>query len=281
MKVIDYQTTEIDAKKPNALGRAFSNLSFLQARTIPRAQEATIQTLKKLLDNRFLLLRGLVLPEGEPPTPLVLAGPPGIWLIEISTSKGVFRAVDDQWEEMDSQTQKFRPARTNLPARAASSALVVSGMLADGGLAVEAIEPVIFFTHPGAHIKAVRPLARLVQSDAIPRFCTSLLQSRGVYDPDQIKAVIEILTAPRVASAAEPDLDVLGQPDGASQAHSQRKEILSSQLSAALNTNEPAIIKRLSPRMAFSQRQWMILAALLVVNILVLITIIVVVLVIT
>jgi hypothetical protein len=73
----------------------------------------------------------------------------------------------------------------------------------------------------------------------------------------------------------------MDQPTGASQAHSQRKEILSSQLSAALNTNEPAIIKRLSPRMAFTQRQWLILGALLVVNILVLITIIVVVLVIT
>ena len=157
MKVIDYQTAEIDAKKPNAVERAISNMSFLQARTIPRAQETTIQTLKKLLDNRFLLLRGLVLPEQEPPAPFVLAGPPGIWLIEVSASKGVFRAVDDQWEEMDSQTQKFRPARTNLPARTASLAQVVSGMLTDGGLAVETVEPVIFFTQPRSAYQSGAP----------------------------------------------------------------------------------------------------------------------------
>ena len=284
MKVIDFQTQEIDANKPNALGRAFSNLSFLQPQTIPRAQETAIQTLQKGLDNRFLMLRGLVLPGLEPPAPLILVGPPGIWLIEVNANKGVFRAVDDQWEEMDNQTRKYQLARVNLPARVASQAHMVTAVLADRGLEVETIEPVIFFIQPGAHVKAVRPPTRLVQSDAILRFCTGLLQSRIVYESEEIQAIIEVLLEPDLTTetaSGEPELEVMGQPDNLSQMQTQKKEMLSSQLSAALNTSEPAIIKRLSHHMAFTQRQWLILGALLVVNILVFIAIIVVVLVIT
>jgi hypothetical protein len=284
MKVIDLQTPEINGKRPSAVGRAVHSLAFLQSNTIPRAQETTIQSLKKMLDNRFLLLRGLALPGLEPPAPLVLAGPPGIWLIEVNPGKGVFRAVDDQWEEMDNQTQKYQSARVNLPSRAASLAQTVTKLLIDHALEVETVEPVIFFTHPGAHVKAVRPPARLVQSDAILRFCTSLLQSRSIYEPDQIQAVIQVLSEPALdtlAATDETELDVMDRPDSTINDQAQRKEILSSQLSAALNTSEPEIITRLSHRMAFSRRQWLILTVLLVINILVLITVIFVVLVIT
>ena len=281
MKVIDYQTPEKDEKKPNALGRAFGSLGFLQSRKIPRAQDTTIQSLKNVLDNRFVLLRGLVLPGMESLVPFILVGPPGIWLIEVNDNKGVFRAVDDQWEEMDSQSRKYRPARVNLPAQTASLAQMVATRLTDGGLEVQAVEPVIFFTQPGAHVKVVRSPARLVQSDAILRFGTSLLQSRILYEPEEIQAVINVLTEPASTSEAateEPDLEIMGQPDSSSQGSSQNKDTLSSQLSAALNTSEPEIVKRLSRRMAFNQRQWLILGALLLVNILLFIAIIMVVL---
>ena len=281
MKVIDYQTPEKDEKKPNALGRAFGSLGFLQSRKIPRAQDTTIQSLKNVLDNRFVLLRGLVLPGMESLVPFILVGPPGIWLIEVNDNKGVFRAVDDQWEEMDSQSRKYRLARVNLPAQTASLAQMVTTLLTDRGLEVQAVEPVIFFTQPGAHVKVVRAPARLVQSDAILRFGTSLLQSRILYEPEEIQAVINVLTEPASTSEAateEPDLEIMGQPDSSSQGSSQNKDTLSSQLSAALNTSEPEIVKRLSRRMAFNQRQWLILGALLLVNILLFIAIIMVVL---
>jgi Nuclease-related domain len=281
MKVIDYQTAEKDVKKPNALGRAFGDLGFLQSKTMPRAQETTIQSLKKVLDNRFVLLRGLALPEIEQPAPLILIGPPGIWLIEVNANKGIFRAVDDQWEEMDSQTRKYRPAKVNLPARTASQAQIVTTLLTERGLEVQPIEPVILFTQPGAHVKTVRPPARLVQSDAILRFGTSLLQSQIVYEPEELQAFINVLTEPDPEmTKGEPELEVSDQPDRSIQDPSQ-KDVISSQLSAALNTDEPAIIKRLGRRMTFTSRQWLVLGALLVVNILLFITLILVVLAIT
>jgi hypothetical protein len=284
MKVIDYQASQDGEEKSGALGRLKQGLGSLQPRPGAKAQEMAIQTLTKVLDNRFYLLSNLVLPELEPPTPLLLVGPPGIWLIEASPIKGVYRAMDDRWEEMDSQTQKFRPARINLPAQTASIAQAMTAILNGRGVAVPSIEPVIFFTQPGAHVEATRPLCRLVQSDAIVRFAAALLQNRPVFTPEDIQAVVEAFKAPIVEPAMAQgglELGALGQPESPTQAPQPKKDMLSSQLSAALNTEEPEIITRLGRQTAFTRRQWLILAALLVVNILVLIAIILVVLAIT
>lgn len=284
MKVVDYQTSADGREKSGALGRLVSGLSSLHSQTVPRAQETIIQTLKKVLDNRFILLRGLILPGLEPPAPLILVGPPGIWLIDAIPIKGVYRALDDQWEEMDSQTQKFRPARVNLPARTASIAQGVTAFVSSRGPAIQAIEPVIIFTQPGAHVEAVRSPARLVQSDAIVRFAASLLQGQIVLAAEDVQAVIDALKEPTsvpIPAQVEMAQDAFAQTEGSPQISPSKKEILPSQLSAALNTSEPEIIKRLSRRAAFTSRQWLILAALLAVNILVFIAIIVVVLIIT
>lgn len=284
MKIVDYQTPPSGEDKPGALGRVINGLGALYSTPGAKAQETTIQTLKKVLDNRFVLLRGLVLPELEPPAPLVLVGPPGVWLIEASPIKGVFRAGGDQWEEMDSQTQKLRPARLNLPVRTASIAQMVTALLNGRGVPLQSIEPVIVFTQPGAHVEAVRPVSRLVRSDAIVRFAASLLQNPIIFSPEEIQIIIEALKEPApapVAAQGEPELGFLDPTANPAQAAQAKKDLLSSQLSAALDTDEPEIIRRLSRRAAFSSRQWLILGALLVVNILVFIAIIVVVLIIT
>jgi hypothetical protein len=278
MKVIDYQALEEGPEKPGALDRLKQGLGSLQPRPNAKAQETAIQTLKKVLDNRFYLLCNLILPEIELPAPLLLVGPPGIWLIQASPAKGVYRAMEDRWEEMENQTQKFRPARVNLPAQTTATAHAVTAALHNRGVAVPSIEPVILFTQPGAHIEATRPPCRLVQSDAIVRFAASLLQSRPVFAPEDIQAIVQAFKAPILeldAAQAEPELGTLDETGRPAQA---KKEILTSQISAALDTNEPEIIKRLGRQAAFSRRQWLILGALLVVNILVFILIILVVL---
>jgi hypothetical protein len=98
-----------------------------------------------------------------------------------------------------------------------------------------------------------------------------------VYEPEEIQAVVAVLTEP-ATPPEEPELEIFDQPDSSSQTASQKKDLLSSQLSAALNTSEPEVIRRLSRRMAFTHRQWLILGALLLVNFLVFIAFILVVL---
>lgn len=278
MKVVEYQSQTDGESKPGPLGGVISGLGSLKYRAGAKAQETVIQTLKKVLDNRFIMLRGLILTQMETPASLLLVGPPGIWLIEASPIKGVFRATDDQWEEMDGQTQKFRPARLNLPARTAALAQTVAGMLHSRGLAAQSVEPVVIFTQPGAHVEALRPLSRLVRSDAIARFGASLLQKPVIYSPEDVQAILDAFKEPAPSQAETELFDPSERPV---QASPPQKDLLASQLAAALDTDEPEIIKRLSRRAAFTPRQWLILGALLVVNILVFIAIILVVLIIT
>lgn len=284
MKVIDCKAAENDHQKPEMLRRIASSLGFLQRKSGPKAQETVTQILKKVLDNRFVLLQNAAIPGVEPPLPLILVGPPGVCLIEASPIKGVFRAMDDQWEEMDNQTQKFRPARVNLPARTASIAQRLLALLNSQGLTVPAVEPVILFTQPGAHIDATRPPARLVRSDAIVRFAASLLQNKPVLSPENIQEIVQRLQEPDLKLASIPGIpgqEIFEQEESASKAASPKKDVLTAQLSAALDTSEPEIIRRLSKRVAFTRRQWLILGALLVINVLILIAVILVVLIIT
>ena len=284
MKVVDYRATDDGGEKPSTLRRLKSGLGSLQSKPGSKAQETSIETLKKVLDNRFILLRDIEIAGIEPPAPLILVGPPGIWLIEASPLKGVYRAVDDQWEEMDNQTQKFRPARINLPAQTVSSAHEVASLLVQRGLVVPSVEPVIFFTEPGAHVEAVRSPARLVQSDAILRFAASLLQGQIIFSTEDVQTIIEAMREPASAhptEQAEPELGSLYPTENSAQTSPAKKDLLPAQISAALNTDEPEVIKRLSRRASFTRRQWLILGGLLIVNILVFIAIIIVVLIIT
>jgi hypothetical protein len=284
MKVVNYQASPETDEKSSLVGHLISDLGSWQTRTGTRAQETTIQTLKKVLNNRFVMLRGLVLPGLEQPPPLLLVGPPGVWLIEATPIKGVYRAMEDQWEEMDSQTQKFRPAKVNLPAQTAAMAQLVAATLNHRGLAVQSVEAVVYFTQPGAHVEALRPPSRLVQSDGLVRFATSLLQSQIILEPEEVQKIVDSLKEPApepVTSLDDLDLGPLSQTEGSAQAAQQKNEVISAQLSAALNTSEPEIVKRLSRRATFTRRQWLILATLLMVNILVFIAIIIVVQIIT
>jgi hypothetical protein len=143
---------------------------------------------------------------------------------------------------------------------------------------------VVYFTQPGAHVEALRPPSRLVQSDGLVRFATSLLQSQVVLEPEEVQKIVDSLKEPApepVTSLDDLDLGPLSQTEGSAQAAQQKNEVISAQLSAALNTSEPEIVKRLSRRATFTRRQWLILATLLMVNILVFIAIIIVVQIIT
>ena len=58
------------------------------------------------------------------------------------------------------------------------------------------IEPVLISTDPGAHIESMRPVARVVQSDAIKQFAASLSQARPVLRPEQVYELAERIVNP-------------------------------------------------------------------------------------
>jgi len=276
MKIIDLANLDDKEQKAARLGRALGNLVPSSARAARKSQEAVLQIFKNILDNRFVMLLGLKFPSAQANSPLILVGPPGIWVILASPARGGFRAIEDQWEEMDVRAHSFKPSRANLPLQAVAMSKTVEALLADLETDAFPIEPAVLFTDPGAHIEPQRPIARLIQADAIARFAASLLQNRLALSREAIESIVERLSQPllelRLAKLAQaPWTDEA--PDEA--IASAERQPTTPPLA------EPKIIQRISRFASFSRRQWLILGALLIGNILLFAAIILIILIIT
>src|SRR5258706_15934619 len=71
------------------------------------------------------------------------------------------------------------------------------------------VEPVLIAADPGAHIESMRPIARVVMSDAVKQFGNSLLQARPVWRSDIAYSLADCIVDPRPPEEAAP---VLAQP---------------------------------------------------------------------
>jgi hypothetical protein len=65
-----------------------------------KAYDSMISQMERALSNKFYLLRDVLIEGAEKPLPTVLVGPPGIYLLNTSFIKGIFRAKEDTWSEM-------------------------------------------------------------------------------------------------------------------------------------------------------------------------------------
>ncbi|MDI6693573.1 MAG: hypothetical protein QME21_00880 [Anaerolineales bacterium] len=276
MKVIDLANPEGEERKSSGLSRAIGNLIPASSRADRKSQEAVLQIFKNILDNRFVMLLGLKFPSAQAYSPLILVGPPGVWVILASPMRGVFRAVEDQWEEMDARAHSFKPARANLPLQAVAMSKTVEALLTELVMDAVPIEPAVLFTNPGAHIEPQRPIARLIQADAIGRFAANLLQTRVTLSREAIESILERLSQP----LSELALAKLVQAPGLDEAPDEAKAMTERRF-AAPPLAEPKIIQRVSRFAAFNRRQWLILGALLVGNIILFAAIIIIILIIT
>ncbi len=133
-----------------------------------KAQDAVAEILGRQLGGQFVLLQNIVLPGAEIDLPLVLIGPPGVYLINALHERGVYLARDDEWGTLTGET--FVPARINQVKRAMTMAKVLQVYLDRMGYKGFLVEPVVMSPDPKLHIDSTRPAVRVVMSDAIDRF---------------------------------------------------------------------------------------------------------------
>lgn len=229
------------------------------------AIEIASQALQASLDNRFVLLSNLKLEGLEVPIPMVLVGPPGVWVLYPSVSAGVYRAKEDEWEILDDRQKEYKPARPNLMVRVRLMTQVIDAYLDTNGFPVEVIEPALVFTNPGTHVEQIQPDVRIVLMDAIDRFSAGLLQSLERMTADEIERVVHIL-APEVDQGGEvQDVDIERDSFSFSDDGTPRK----TQVSPALSDIDQ-MVDRLLKKVPFSKEQWILLTVMVVVNILLL-----------
>jgi hypothetical protein len=279
MKIIDLSEKPSASGLASALGKARLSLSGPEA----KAQEAAIQRLTRVLDNRFTLLRSLPYfpPKSLPVS--VLVGPAGVWLLYASPLRGLFRAAETSWES-DNGAAVYRPLQPNLIEELQRLLPILGAVLQDvlpppdtnairdaevlvnlpTTPTAPSLEAALFFTDPGAHIDSQRPAVRIVPADAIDRFAAHLAKSIPVLENSQVRLIIERLQNPSGEEVSSGEI-AFSHLDGAALPQAPRSP---SRLDQA-SQEQPDVIRRIDQRTRFTPRQWLIVGGLIALNIII------------
>jgi hypothetical protein len=181
------------------------------------AQKKVIAQLDRALEKGFVLIRNFTLPNSEIIIPMILLGPGGVTVIYVTTVKGFYEAKGDQWNTVVNGASQ--PASINLLNRVFRYARAVQVYMERQRIDLAApVEPVLLAADPGAHIESMRPTARVVMSDAIKPFATSLLQARPVWRTDMAYTIADRIVDPRPLEEAAPAAAQPAQQNAASRA---------------------------------------------------------------
>jgi hypothetical protein len=168
-----------------------------------QAQDIVVHALNKLLDNHYFLIRNATFEGLELPIPLILIGPPGVWVLYPSALRGIYQAKANEWKVLKDRRQTYVPSRTNLLTRTSLFGTAVETYLGDRGYSQYKIEPVLIFTDPGIHIESDHPSIRIVQIDALDRFVNSLSKSALIISWKESQVLVNILSKETIEEEEE------------------------------------------------------------------------------
>jgi hypothetical protein len=198
MKIIDKTPLQDANGNISIVARAQGSLKYgLSWFAELEAQKSVIAQLDRLLEKGFVLIRNLTLPNSEIVIPIILIGQGGVWVIYVTHVKGNFEAKGDQWNTVNNDGKSL-PATINYVGRAAQLANVFQKYMKIQKVEMPTpVEAVLIAADPGAQVDSLRPVVRVVRSDAIKQFASSLLQARPIWRTDFIHELAERLLDPR------------------------------------------------------------------------------------
>jgi hypothetical protein len=181
------------------------------------AQKTVIAQLDRVLEKGFTLIRNLNLENSQIIEPLILVGPPGVFVIYVTPLTGFYEAKGDEWNMV--RNDRPVPAQINLLKRTGRLARALQVYLNRQGMYLPGmVEPVLMASSPAVHIEQLRPSVRVVMSDAVKQFGASLLQARAVLKSDMINDLVDHILNPQLKPGprqAEPVPASTAVPTGA------------------------------------------------------------------
>lgn len=235
-------------------------------KTEEHAEEAIIARFVRSLDNRFVMLRNFQPDDQALSFPPILVGPSGLLILNINHGRGFFRVKEDSWWEMDKITHRFNPVHPNLVKQSQEYAKRLASVLDMHGKAHPDVLPVLIFSNPGVHVEMTNPAARIVLFDGVESLIANLITGWEVLKPPEINYLtesLEVMVNPEKAIPVGEGEDFFGQdlivPEKKAPPKLPRIPI---------PTELP--LQPVEERLKFSQKQWVILAVLLLLTIVVL-----------
>ncbi|MBI5297683.1 MAG: NERD domain-containing protein [Chloroflexi bacterium] len=202
MRIIDKTPFQNEKGEIDLIGRAQATLKYGPSWYPEQsAQKAVIAQLDRLFEKGYVLIRNFNLPGSEVIVPMILLTPSGVFVIYVTHLKGFYEAKGDQWNKIDQG--RAAPAQRNLIsiterlARATQKYFEIQQIAIPGR-----VEPVLMAAEPGLNMESLRPIIRVVKSDAIAQFASTVLQTRSILRNEQVYDLAERITLPRVDETA-------------------------------------------------------------------------------
>jgi nuclease-like protein len=205
MKVIDKTPLQNEKGEISGVQRLRGTLEFgLSWYAELEAQKAVMAQLDRVLEKGFALVRNVTLGRSQITEPLVLIGPAGIYVIYVITLSGMYEAKGDEWNQLKSGHSY--PLAKNPMMHVARLAKALQVYLDKQGISLPGpVEPVLMASSPALHIETLRPMVRVVLSDAIRQFAGSLLQARPILKAEMVFDIADRIVTPKAKGApAEP-----------------------------------------------------------------------------
>jgi hypothetical protein len=232
-----------------------------------------VQAMKPVLDNRFIMLCEVGLEDQAIIFPAILIGPTGIWLISPTEAKGMYKISDFTWEILDQNSGNYKPDKQNPMRNLIDNARILADHLGSLGIDIPPIEPVVYFSSPGAHADTHRPAVRIVFADGLTKFITSILKSKVVLDWESIQLIRDDLLGVRESDS---EIEEIKDAFSLQELPPPKKPREPTQLEL-MSREEPKIVGRLSTYLPFSRKQWLFIGILIVVNVIILLFLVLVV----
>jgi hypothetical protein len=234
--------------------------------TDEHAEDAIVARFMRGLDNRFTLLHRLQLEGKGEIFPPILVGPAGLFVLNISHAKGFFRAKDESWWEMNKNNQQFKPSRPNLIKQSKEYAQKLVQILEAHEKSHPAVTPVLIFADPGVHVETSNPAIRIVLMDGVDSLIDNMFNSQDVLQATEISYLSDTLEI-----MADPDKAIpLGEGEDFFGRDLRVPEKKAPLTLPDLPLPDQMPLQPFYERLGFSKKEWIILAGLLVLTILLL-----------
>ena len=160
------------------------------------AQKAIITFFDRQLEKGYTLIRNVPLGASGIVVPVILLGPAGIYVINVTYLRGRYEARGNNWSEESGDG--YRPAAVNLIQITARMASAVRAFIERQGIKLPIkIEPVLISANPGMHIDFFNPAIKVMMIDGIKPFVSGLSATAPVLRAEAVHEFTERIVNPR------------------------------------------------------------------------------------
>ncbi|MCI0524661.1 MAG: NERD domain-containing protein [Acidobacteria bacterium] len=163
-----------------------------------KAQQVIANYFDRNLEKGYTLIRNQPLGQSGIVIPMILLGPAGVFVINITYLRGRYEAKGDQWNVESGN--HFKPARENLIQKTAIMARALTAFIERQGVKLPVpVEPVLIAAEPGLHVDSDQPTVKVLMSDGIRTFVAGLKAGVPALRGDAVLEFVERITNPRPA----------------------------------------------------------------------------------